>query len=241
MAFFLTLLIAPLIATPTSEKLASKVIELRKEVELLNNEYKTEREKVLNELKTLSIQKAELASNIRNEEIRKKQLDDKLEQLKKDMGETNVISEELRPIVSQRLAELKTYVEGSLPFKKKERLQSITELEKKLERKEISAIKAANQLWAMVEDENRLARETSLHKQSIPIGSQLQLAEVAKVGMSFLYFKAENGSLGMVKKENDQWVYKVFQSVDKQQQAMLFFESLKKNIRQGYFELPTTL
>ncbi len=224
-----------------TQALSKKVIELRKEVELLNDEYKTEREKVLSELKALSIQKAELASNIRNEEIRKKQLDDKVQKLKKELGESSIESEALEPVLISTLSEMKKWVEISLPFKQKERLDSLEQLSQRIEKKEVSTIKAANELWALIEDEKRLARETSLHRQSLPINGQLHLAEVVKVGMMFLYFKTENGDVGMAVFENGTWNYKAFKNKTKQSQTLAFFQSLKKQIRQGFFEIPTKI
>ena len=228
-------------AKVNTQALSAKVIELRKEVELLNDEYKTEREKVLNELKALSIQKAELASNIRNEEIRRDQLDEKIGKLKKEISQSSIESKELTPILVSGMTSLKEYVEGSLPFKKKERLESISKLEERLNKKEISATKAANQLWAMIEDEKRLARETSLHKQTIPIGEKMHLAEVVKVGMLFLYFKTDAGKVGLAQQENNEWIYKTFTDEEKQRQTLAFMESLKKQIRTGYFAVPTEI
>lgn len=224
-----------------TQALANKVIELRKEVELLNDEYKAEREKVLSELKSLSIQKAELASNIRNEEIRKKQLTEKIKKLKTELEQSSVESKELEPIVLAAMNDLQSWVESSLPFKSKERLASINELKTRIQQKEISIIKAANQLWSLIEDEKRLAKETSLHKQSLPIDGKMQLCEVAKVGMFFLYFKAENGAIGMAVKDKGQWTFQSFQNQSQKQQTLAFFESLKKQIRQGFFEIPSTI
>lgn len=228
-------------ATVQTEALAKKVIELRQEVEILNDDYKTEREKVVGELKGLSIQKAELDSNVRNEEIRKKQLQEKLAKLKKEINDSSIESKELKPVVEQTIALLRSYITASLPFKKNERLQSLHRLAEKLEKNEISAVKASNQLWSMIEDERRLARETSLQKQTIVMGKKMKLAEVVKVGMMFLYFKTADGQVGMAKKQGDAWIYHAFQNESKEHQTLAFFESLKKQIRQGYFEIPTEI
>ena len=230
-----------LLASPNTQKLSAKVIELRKEVELFNDEYKTEREKVLSEIKSLSVQKAELASNIRNEEIRKKQFEDKISQLRKEIEGSSVESKDLDPVVGKALDDLEAWISKSLPFKKQERLDSVATLRKRLEKNEITPMKAANQIWALVEDEKRLARETSLHKQTIPIDGEMHLSEVVKVGMNFLYFKTDQGAVGMAVRENEGWTYKTFKQEQKQSKTVAFFESLKKQIRQGYFEIPTEI
>ena len=133
---FIVLLLSVLMPLSLTAKagpsqLSRKVIELRKEVELLNDEYKTEREKVLSELKSLTIQKAELAASLRSEEIRKKQFNEKISNLKKEMNDSSVESKELLPVINMALIELKTWVSESLPFKQKERLESLEQLEKK--------------------------------------------------------------------------------------------------------------
>jgi uncharacterized protein YlxW (UPF0749 family) len=241
--FFTVLMSVPLVtfAKVDTQVLSKKVIELRQEVELLNDEYKTEREKVLSELKALSIQKAELAANIRNEEIRKKQLDDKVAQLKKELGASSIESEALEPVLQRTLQDLEKWVQQSLPFKQKERLASLDQLRQRLAKREVSPVKGANELWALIEDEKRLARETSLHKQSLPINGQLHLAEVVKLGMLFLYFKTEQGDVGMAVSEQGQWTYKIFQQASQQKQTLAFFQSLKKQIRQGFFQIPTQI
>ncbi len=230
-----------LLASSNTQELSAKVIELRKEVELLNDEYKTEREKVLSEIKALSVQKAELASNIRNEEIRKKQFNDKITQLRKEIETSSVESDDLDPVVQKALTELESWISKSLPFKRQERLDSVATLRKRLEKKEITLMKAANQIWALIEDEKRLARETSLHKQTIPLNGEMHLSEVVKVGMMFLYFKTDRGEIGMAVNEGGEWVYKTFESESKQSKTVAFFESLKKQIRQGSFEIPTEI
>ncbi len=241
--FLISIIFLPTVgfAGVDNQALSKKVIELRQEVELLNDEYKTEREKVLSELKALSIQKAELASNIRNEEIRKKQLVEKIGKLKKEIGESSIESKALQPVLMNTIEDLELWIQSSLPFKQKQRLESLSQLRQRITKNEVSVIRAANELWSLIEDEKRLARETSLHKQSIPINGKLYLAEVVKVGMLFLYFKTENDDVGMAIRNGDTWSYTAFKNETKQTQTLAFFQSLKKQIRQGFFTIPTEI
>ena len=93
----------------------------------------------------------------------------------------------------------------------------------------------------MIEDERRLARETTIHKQTISINGKMNLAEVVKVGMLFLYFKSDDGKVGMAKKTGDQWNFQTFENEDQKTKTIAFLQSIKKQIRQGYFALPTEL
>lgn len=220
------------------EALAGKVIKLRKEVELLNDEYKTEREKALNDLKALSIQKAELESNIRSEDVREKQLSEKISNYKKELKQTSLESKELTPVLVRTMTSLKEYISQSLPFKQKERLEAVETLGNRLEKGEVTPIKASNQLWSIIEDEKRLSKETSVHKQTIPINGKMNLAEVVKVGMLFLYFKSDDGKIGMAQQKQGVWSFETFSEESQQKQTLAFLQSIKKQIRQGEFQLP---
>ncbi|MCB0379279.1 MAG: DUF3450 family protein [Bdellovibrionales bacterium] len=228
-------------ASENQEKLAQKVIELRQEVELLNDEYKSEREKILNELKALSVQKAELESNLRSEDVRSQQLAKRRLELKNEIEKDAVRSKTLEPLVAKTLGELRQYVESSLPFQKEQRLESLDQLQQKIDKKEITATRAASQLWSLIEDERRLARETTLNKQTIEIQGQRSLAQVAKLGMLFLYFQTDDGQVGMAKRRNNEWVFEAFSDQNQKTQTIAFLESLKKQIRQGYFSLPVEI
>ena len=157
------------------EPMAKKVIELRQEVELLNEDYKSRREEIVNKLKALTVQKAELESNIRSENVRKKQLNEKIGGLKSQINEDTVISNEIVETFKKGIEQLRASINGSLPFKKNERLQALNDLENKIKAKEISAIRAANVLWTLFEDERRLARETNLFKQTIEVDGKMLL------------------------------------------------------------------
>ena len=241
-AFFITLILCPnLWAADGTEKWAKKIIELRSEVELLNEDYKSQKERAQNQLKSLALQKAELESNLRSEKIKNRQLNDKWKQMKDSLKGESIENQSLLPLLEEAMGQMKAYIESSLPFKTKERLLGVKDLKKRLDQGEITAVKASNQLWALIEDEKRLARETSLHKQTIPLSGAMKLAEVAKVGMQFLYFRTDDQDYGMAQYIDGEWRFIAFRDEAKKQQALVFMDSLKKQIRQGYFDLPTEI
>ena len=240
--FLSTLLLASMAqGSDKTEQWAKRVIELRAKVELLNEEYKNKKEEAQNEIRSLALQKTELENNIRSEKLRAKQFQDKLKSLRSSLKDESVESQALLPVVNKSLDYLLSYVSSSLPFKKDERIGALKSLRSQIQKKEISAVKASQRLWSLVEDEKRLAKETSLHKQTIELSGTRRLAEVAKVGMLFLYFKTDDEVYGMAKKVNDQWTFIPFRSEEKKKQTLVFMDSLKKQIRQGFFDLPTEI
>ena len=221
--------------------LSEKVVKMRSEVELLNDEYKIEKEKVSSDLKILNLQNAEVETKLREEEIRNKQVSAKLSQLKNQLSEGLQQETELAPVLGQHFSNLKTYIENSIPFKHDERLAAVEQLERRYELREISAVKATNLLWSLYDDEKRLARETSLHRQTIDIEGTRQLADIAKVGMKYLYFKTELGQTGLIKMENGKWKYSYFSEARPRMQVEELFAGLKKQIRVGFYHLPTDI
>ena len=118
-----------------SEKLAS----LRTEVENLNRNLEEIRKKYNEELRSHSIQKAELQANIRAEEIKKEQLRLKVRRLKTELSENEQGNLNLRPLVLSYIEKLDGSIEKSLPFKKEERRLNLTKIKTDMEKGDISS------------------------------------------------------------------------------------------------------
>lgn len=227
-----------LAAAQPSDQMAQRIIELRESVELLNSEYETKKDSMFNELKSLASQKAELESRIREEELREKQINTKVAELKKNIGEVTALGSTIQPLLLASIDQHKFYVESSLPVRQSERKGAIESLESKIKTSEISPVKAALQLWSLQEDERRLANEISVSKQALQIGEQSYLAEVAKIGMVFLYFQLDDGRVGQAQRGENGWTYSFFTSQEDLKAVSDLIGSIKKQIRTGGFELP---
>lgn len=265
----------PALSKSSLNSMVEQIIEMRQEVELLNTEYKAEKEVLLNDIRSLGSQKAELESQIRREEVRKKQLRASLAQHKAVIEEKNLESMKLKPLVEEHLEKLQQWVQGALPVKVKVRAQALEQLKQELQSKKISYLQGAHRVWSFYQDELRFARETQVswenieiannHSTELPsraktistptLGRKVQRASVAKVGSVVAFFKTENGDVGrafyrkgtMTQKgqqvpRNSQWIFvKSKKSAPERALILSFFDSLKKQIRQGPFELPLSL
>ena len=89
-----------------------------------------------------------------------------------------------------------------------------------------------------VQDEIRLTKENGLFRQTIHINGSDQLAEVVKLGMMSLYFKTDDGKFGQAIKQDNQWTFLSLNDANSKQALNQLFESMKKQIRVGYFQLP---
>jgi hypothetical protein len=150
-------------------------------------------------------------------------------------------SETLTPLVLQRLGELREQVRTGFPFKVPERLAELDEIERQLNGGVITAQRAFNRLWAFIEDELRISRENAIYTQSIQLAGENVLVDVAKLGNAMMYFRTRDLRYGYAVHAASAWHFELLESPAGRERVARLFDSLRKQIRQGYFELPTAL
>lgn len=80
-----------------------------------------------------------------------------------------------------------------------------------------------------------------MYRQSIELAGEELLADVVRVGMVMLFFKTSDGSVGYAARSDGNWEYRRLEKREDQRLVEALFESQKKQIRIGYFELPNAL
>ena len=224
-----------------NEKLASNLIELRGKVEDLQSELKILKAEHKNSMSYLNVRKTELQANVDRKELKIKQSQIELEKLQEKIKRLGAGSEQLIPQVQTLLSNIKASLNTGIPFKHKERLSVIEEIERKLNARKITSQNAINRLWAFLEDEIRLTRENAIYSQTISLNGENVLVEVAKLGSVMMYFKTRDEQYGMANKQDNSWSYSLLTDSEQIQHVATLFDSLKKQIRQGYFTLPMAL
>ncbi len=220
------------------EQMARQLAELRAEVESLQQELDQAKGDHRQKLEALGAQIAQLEAEKRRQELALQKLQSELEALRQKAPATDTTDAELVKPLEQGIAALRRYIETSLPFKRAERLEALSQLEAKLGAGTAPPQKLASELWALVEDELRLTRENGLYQQIIPLEGASTLVETAKLGMVMLFFKTPDGRYGLTRRQGDGWRYETVSQTDDQKRIANLMESLRKQIRQGYFELP---
>lgn len=234
----LSLLIPLAVQAKGLEQMARQLAELRAEVDRLQQELEQAKGDHRQKLEAAGAQIAQLEAEKRRQELALEKLQSELEALRQKAPATPSGDAELAKSLEQGVAVLRQYIETSLPFKHAERLQALNHFEAKLQAGTAPPKKLANELWALVEDELRLTRENGLYQQIIPLEGASALVEVAKLGMVMLFFKTPDGRYGLAQREGDGWHYATVSQTDDQARIAGLMESLRKQIRQGYFELP---
>ncbi|MDT8364476.1 MAG: DUF3450 family protein [Nitrosomonas sp.] len=221
-----------------TDELAQSLIRIRGEVEELQNQLDMERQDHRIKMDALGSQLSDLSIENRRQRLSVEKMDQVIQKLEEAKMAKLSSEEVLLPVVSTGLDKLRNVVENSLPFKVDERLSELDDLKAQLESGKVDPNRTVNRLWAFIEDEIRLTRENGLYSQSIALNGENVLADVAKLGSMFLYFQTSNNQVGLARKENDEWRFVESQDADARQNIEKLFDSLKKQIRQGYFELP---
>lgn len=220
------------------DALAEELVRLRGEVETLNSELNGVQEQHRARMNSLAAQKGDLEATRRREDLRIRQLEADLEENRTRAEQAGVAGEALMPVARESIAELRTHIESGFPFKIQERTEALAEIESQLDSGALTPPRIINRLWSFYEDELRLTRENALYSQIIPLDGDRVLADVAKLGTVAMYFSTRDGQVGHVIREGNDWRYVTLESRTDRVQIETLFDSLKKQIRSGYFELP---
>ena len=230
---------------PVNE-LAQRLIQLRGEVEDLQGEMDIEREEHKGRMAYLSAQKTELEASQDREQTRIQQLETELAELRERAENAGADAQTLQAVALTIAADLRNQVSSQLPFKREERLQALQKVITELEAGVANPQRSINRLWAFVEDELRLSRENAIYSQTINVNGESMLVDVAKLGSIAMYFQTRDGDFGMAvppaaSQQSANWRWQVATDSDDRKQIAELFDSLRKQIRQGYFELPNAL
>lgn len=223
-------------------KLAEKIVSLRAEVEGLNSQLQSDREELSNELKSHSVQLTQLKSQIGQEEVRQKQINEKIKAAKEELAKISANDETLEPFTLSKLEWLKNHVKKSIPFQTTKRMKGLEDIEAKLKSKLLTPESAMARLWSAVEDEMRLSRENALHRQTISLNGDERLATVAKIGMVLMYFHTVDNRVGTITRNIDgSYIYVEERDQEKKELIFRLVDGLKKQIRHGEYILPLAM
>ena len=242
-------LLLPLTANGESgsdKSLATELARLRTEVESLASTIELEKEETRTSLRTLATQKAEIESDKRRSALRLSEL----KRLEAKMNEEDAMrlarEAQITPGVKGLFQPLSDEIKSGIPFRTAERIKSLENIEIQLNEGALTPGGALARVWAHVEDELRLAKESGLYKQVIEVDGKSILSDITRVGMMMLFFQTPNGTAGRAVKNGKDWTYLTWdsQTTDGQTEIVRvksFQDAMLKQIRTGSFVLPAAL
>ncbi len=223
------------------ENLAARLVQMRGQVDELQTELAMSRDEHRNRMAFLTAQLTELEASRDREALRLQQLEQDLEQMKVDVAAAGDSASVLEPVLMEQLAQLRQQVNSGFPFKRGERVAELDEIESQLSAGVLTAQRAFNRLWAFVEDEMRISRENAIYSQSIDLDGSKVLVDVAKLGNAMMYFRTRDLRYGRAVESPAGWRFELLASPADQERTARLFDALRKQIRQGFFELPNAL
>lgn len=233
--------VTPVLAQPAPDTLAERLISLRGQVDQLQSELDVRREEHKNRMVYLTAQLAEIEASRDREELRVTQIQQDVDEMREEVAAAGISSGSLTPFLRDQISALRAQVQNGFPFKIKERLAELDDLETQLDNGLLTAQRGVNRLWAFIEDEFRISRENAIYSQSIALNGENVLVDVAKIGGVMMYFRTRDLQYGRATSTAQGWRFELLDSAAEQELVAKLFDSLRKQIRQGYFELPQAL
>jgi hypothetical protein len=233
------------IATPLNEShiegMAKDLIHLRGEVEELQAKIDNKKETHKNRMGSLAVQSTDLETQLQRQSLELKQLKTSLIEAQARSSKDSIQGKDLKPLVLNSIIKIKQSIAKGIPFKTGERLAQLNEISDQVELNLLPAHKAVNRLWAFVDDEIRLTKESGIYRQPIKMNGKEILADIARIGMVLMYFQNGENSYGKVVKTDKGWSFVNIHNAEDRDQVIGLFDSLKKQIRTGQFSLPNSL
>jgi len=215
--------------------------QLRGEVEQLAQSLSAKNTETKDALHSLSRQRSDLELELQREETRVQKLSAAVAKHRAEMAAEQAKGERLVPLYNESFAKTKEYIEGSLPFRRSQRLSALNKLDEQYKAGLLSPPRALSRLWSFIEDEFRMTRENGLFQQTVTVNGEERLAEVVRLGMVMLFYKTDDGLVGKAVAQNGAWTFEAIDNPDGQRAVLDLFTSFKKQIRVGYFQLPNAL
>ncbi|PXW85415.1 uncharacterized protein DUF3450 [Nitrosomonas sp. Nm84] len=239
----LALLFSASVAMGSSlENLAKSLAKIRGEVETLQTQLDTEKDRHGSRMSALNSQLADLSVEERRQKLSIEKLQHSIDKMTESAKKVEQSGETLKPVLLAVLAEYKRHIQTGFPFKMEDRIKAINNLETNITNQLIDPNKAVNQAWSLIEDEIRLGKENGIYQQTILLNGESILVDIAKLGTVLLFFQTRDNRGGMARRSAESsWKFETVDNAGDLERIRNLFDSLKKQIRQGYFELPNPL
>lgn len=223
------------------ENISQELVTIREQIANLHNDINFEKDSYSDQIRSFSNQKTDLEVKSSRASLNIKELERELEKIKALNAEKFNAAEQVTPALKSSISTIRNTVTQSIPFKRVDRLNALKDIEHKLDASLISPNKAANQLWAFVEDELILGRSSGLYNDTLQINGEEKLVKVLRLGKVALFYKTNDEKYGMVSQRDGGWQQQAVINDAHIRQLEELFDSFNKNIRNGLFTTPNFL
>jgi len=223
------------------KNISQELVKIRQLIENLHSEISYEKEMYRDQMRSYANQKSDLEVRISRADLNIKDLERELHKLTDISRKKSQAQQDITPVLKLAIQNLRSSVSASLPFKLTQRLAALDEIEQRLDTHIVTPNKAANQLWAYVQDELMLGKSSGIYNDSLNIDGEEKLVKVLRIGKIAMFFKTHDGHYGVTKKTKGEWQQQMLTAAENITQLGQLFDSFNKNIRNGQFATPNFL
>jgi len=220
------------------QNLARRIAEQRSQLETLSDELDLVKTEYGEQLRSLATQTADVEALVNREALQLEQLEREIAEAQSRIERASEGSVDVTPVVDRLESVLREHVENGLPFQRSQRLGALDTIARLRQDGTLGDQTALTRLWNLVDSEFRLLSDSGLYRQPIVMDGEERLAEVARLGMIFMYFRTLTGEVGYAEQQAGRYVYTVVDDRRSQEQIDALFGELRRNVRQGFFPLP---
>lgn len=195
----------PATAIPADPVLAlgRSLAELRAEVEGLAEEVESARAEAREEQLALARRRASLAGDLDEARLVEAEVARRVEAAKASAAARTTASDTVAAPVRDALVTLRAQVSSGLPWKARERLSRLDDVEHLLETE--GPVSAAGALWRVIDDELELSSSSQLARQPISLSraagsDQRVVADVIRIGTVMMFFRTPRGEVGVAER-----------------------------------------
>ncbi len=236
--FILALVINISSATQNWDQFIDQVTELRSNIEELaqENEQLTKTEQ--SQIDQLSQKKLELQAQISRENLRSKQLKDKISRLKESTKTLPSYDAQSSDLMLTWLKSYQQTIEQMIPFKQDQRLAQIQKISQRLKSQLESHESLIADLWSFLESEKKLSSTNSYQIMDININGIEQKCEVARLGLIALFAVNTNGQILQAHLRGEGWKWIDIESTDQKKSILSLVDHLKNKNTTHLYNLP---
>jgi hypothetical protein len=226
-----------------TDALALALARLRGEIESVSDDISAMEAEERERRMTLAALATEASAERARAEMRKTRLVEERSRKTTESLALEKREEALKPSIARVLAALDAQMARGLPYKTDERRAALREIDDGMRMGTLAPRQALLRTWALVQDEDRLTKESVLDRQVITLDGEELHADVVRLGMTALYFKttdtrASEARVGLFVKRDGAWRAKVLTNDDDVALVRALFTAQKTQVKTGRFTLP---
>lgn len=237
MSYILFVVITWCFAEPW-EKMVDQITNTRAEIEVLSQQMQTNIKREQADVDLWSQKKMEVESQILREQMREKQLSEKLKRLESRIKVDPTTDPQGKKKLLEWFKSYKTVILSTIPFHTDKRLKTLADLQDRLEKGHESQESLLADFWAFLESEVKLSQSNDYRIVDVNIRGETKKCEVARLGLQALFVVTPSGQVLRAVNNGIQWDWTDVNTEEQKSSVKTLLTHLKNKTTNGLYLLP---